>query len=339
VSHAGAWNILQDAAEQVAVQEEKMAQYNENGCLQGEIDAKVLFEEMDGVWLSMQGKDRPKKIGKCEIKIATHYSGWEEITKDRYETVGKVAYAGFDEPKEFHRRREGQVAQWYDTDEIEVRIVNGDGASWIRGIDEDAIMQLDPFHKSRSILRGLKDKKDRVNVNKLLGENDVEGALDYIKVLKLSAQDETERERIAKLYEYLNGNKHILLTWDMRGIELPTPPAGIIYRRLGTEEHSNCDILTHRMKRRKASWSKKGGSNMAKLLCRRTTLKSMKRVGDVKITDAVYELLPPLSASQAPKYDGIGDSGGIAHGGWPFEGAFVTEGRKAIRGIFHIKGV
>ena len=335
ISHGEAWNILQERGAKLVTQEERLAAHNEKHGLRGDLETKVLFEEMDGVWLSMQGKDRPKKTGKREIKVATHYSGWKKTAQDRYGTVGKISYAGFDEPDEFHKKREAQVARYYNTDEIDVRVLSGDGANWIRGTDEDVIMQLDPFHRSRAIMRGLPDKAVRAHVNRLLKDRKVTEALRYIADMKESVVGSKEKERICKLYKYLSDNKDTLLTWKERGVELPAPPAGIVYRCLGTQEHSNCVLITNRMKRRNASWGIKGGGHMAKLINLRATLKS---VGRLVFTELVFSQTPaPLSVAKTPKYDGKGCDGGLPHGGWPFENTFVTESRKAMKDIFHIK--
>lgn len=200
-------------------------------------------------------------------------------------------------------------------------------------------MQLDPFHRSRAILRGLPDKAMCADVNRLLRDKDVDGTLLYIKSVLNRSADEKESKRIATLYKYLNDNKDNLLTWDERGISLPPPPGGILYRRLGTQEHSNCDIITLRMKNRKASWSISGAGNMAKLLCLRASHGLESVLSKVGIVQSAETVLPALSAAQAPKYDGTGNIGGTAHGGWPFANTFVTEGRKAVRGLLNLRTV
>ena len=339
ISGMGAWQIVQNRGAQIAERERELAELNDRGGLQGKIETKVLFEEMDGVWLSMQGKDRPKKGGKREIKIATRYSGWRETGHGRYETVGKQAYAGFDEPKEFRRRSEARLAQKYDVDGIDIRILNGDGASWIKGIDEDAVMQLDPFHRSRALTRGLADKAARSEARRLLKEKDVDGALGYIKSLAENSKEEKEAKRINELYRYFNDNKAHLLTWDERGIKLPPPPKGVVYRRLGTQEHSNCVLITHRMKHRKASWSIKGAGHMAKLLCLHATGDPRELFSNEGMISTGNRVVESLSAAKVPSYDGRGDDGGLSRGGWPYDGASLTEGRKTVKDIFHFKVV
>lgn len=54
-----------------------MGQYNQ-GNLNGKREIDVLSQEADGVYLSMQGKNRPKsgKGSKKEMKVAKTYQVW-----------------------------------------------------------------------------------------------------------------------------------------------------------------------------------------------------------------------------------------------------------------------
>lgn len=73
--------------------------FNENK-LSGSREIPVLFEEADGLWLSMQGKSRKKtstSMGKRELKIGVMYEGWEKryASSKEYKTVGKTAFKKF----------------------------------------------------------------------------------------------------------------------------------------------------------------------------------------------------------------------------------------------------
>lgn len=48
--------------------------------LNGTKEVNVLFQEMDGIWLSIQEKDRPKKgkSKKKELKLGITYEGWKK---------------------------------------------------------------------------------------------------------------------------------------------------------------------------------------------------------------------------------------------------------------------
>jgi 7,8-dihydro-6-hydroxymethylpterin-pyrophosphokinase len=80
-----------------------------------------------------------------------------------------VACANFEGVEEFYKRKEGLIAATYNVDEIEQRVLGGDGDKWIkRSIDADTVFQLDTFHRNRAILCATRDETERKNMLKLL---------------------------------------------------------------------------------------------------------------------------------------------------------------------------
>lgn len=336
ISHGGVWNVIQKMGEKLSEAEETDAKLAATDQGRGEVITPILFEEADGVWINMQRKDRPKKGRKCEMKMAAAYDGWEKEGKERYRLRNKVMVCGFEGSREFQQKKEGAVAAVFDTDEITIRILNGDGGGWIKAglSDADVHFQLDPFHKNREITRKVKDKAQRETIRRLLSERRVEDCLTFIKGIAELAEDEGGKKKLTGLYEYFSSNKEGLLPYQERGLKLPEPPGGVLYRNLGTMEHHVCDGAAKRMKHQKASWSKAGAANLGRILCRKAcgnlydTLASLsKNVLPERYAEKFEEI---LSAAKAPKKDG---SGYLypARGGRPFEGAFMTSGRKAIR--------
>lgn len=335
ISHGGAWNVIQDLGEKLSEVEEKEAQLAKANQGRGEVITPILFEEADGVWINMQRKDRPKKKRKCEMKMATAYDGWELDGKERYVLRNKVLVCGFESTKEFQRKKEGAIAAVFNTDEITMRILNGDGGAWIKSglVDADVHFQLDPFHKNREITRKVKDEKQRETVKKLLSENRIKDMLTYIKGISELAEEETEKKKLKELYEYFSSNKEGLIPYQERGLNLPTPPKGVEYRNLGTMEHQVCDGAAKRMKHQKASWSKAGAENMGRLLCKKAcgnlydTITNLSRtVLPERYVETIEEV---LSSAKAPKKDGRGYLYPV-RGRTPFTEAFMTKGRKAI---------
>jgi len=88
----------------------------------GALEAKVLFEEQDGIWLHMQGKDRKEYGESKEMKLAIAYDGAKQTGKKRYELTNKVACANFEGVDKFYRRKEGVIAANYNVDEIVTRV-------------------------------------------------------------------------------------------------------------------------------------------------------------------------------------------------------------------------
>ena len=181
ISHGGAWNVIQDLGEKLEKVEKAEAQKAEKGEGKGEITTAILFEEADGVWINMQGKDRPENARKREMKMAVAYDGWEKESERRYSLRNKIMVCGFEDAGSFQKKKEGAIASVFNTDEIEIRILNGDGGEWIKGglVDEDVHFQLDPFHKNREILRKVKNVEQRKIIHKLLSEKRIAELLQY----------------------------------------------------------------------------------------------------------------------------------------------------------------
>ena len=342
ISHGGVWNVVQALGKKVKEDEAELAKAAEKNHLRGGKEVPVLFEEADGVYINIQGKDHPKSGKKLEMKVAVAYEGWKEVSKNRYELVNKVACAGFEDISEFYRIKEAMIAMEYNVDEIQMRILNGDGADWIKhGIDDTVHYQLDPFHKNKAILKSVRDAEQRKAILKLLNNNEINETLTYIAGLVNNAEDEKEQKKLKGLYSYFKENRDGLIPYQERGLDIPKPPLGIEYRNLGTMEHHICDIIAQRMKHRKASWSIEGANNLGKLLA----AKASKRLNEVverfsKIVlpeEKTAEIIQILSASKAPKKDGKGKDGNIHKGQRPFTNYPVTNGRKAIRSMFDMR--
>jgi len=56
ISHGGAWKLVQKLGERVSEEEEQQVKQMNADEAEGTREIKVLFEEMDGVWLRLQGK-------------------------------------------------------------------------------------------------------------------------------------------------------------------------------------------------------------------------------------------------------------------------------------------
>lgn len=143
ISHGGVWNLVQKLGGQMEREEELAVKQMDSGKKRGTRVLPVLFEEMDGLWLKMQG-DHGAKAPNKEMKIATLYEGWKTDGSGRSRLAGKQVMAGMEESRTFLKKREAQIWSTYDLDEIQKRILNGDGGSWIGDpYGEEVIEQLD----------------------------------------------------------------------------------------------------------------------------------------------------------------------------------------------------
>mgnify|MGYP000943133107 CR=1 FL=1 len=270
ISHQTAWTITQEAGSRVRAREDvlaKQAQHNK-GC--GELESKLLYEEADGIWLKLQGKDRKTYGSSKEMKAAIAYSGIKESGKRR-RLADKVACASFDGVKDFIRRKEGVIASVYCVDEIELRVLNGDGANWITANNEAAVYQLDPFHRNKAIREYVSDPELRKLMMELLYAKNIDFLLAVIEASINSTMEPEEQEKRQKLFNYFSNNKDGLIPHYRRGKKLPPVNEGLKPAHGGSMESNIFTLIGNRMKGRRACWSVRGADNLAALLCLKHT--------------------------------------------------------------------
>ena len=341
ISHGGVWEMVQKLGEKISKEEAHAVKEMNADQAKGTKEIPVLFEEMDGVWLNMQGKAH-EKAKKHEMKVFTMYEGWEEDpTNKRSKLVGKTVMAGMENSKEFHEKREALIEKTYNVDEIQQRILNGDGGSWIKETyDPDAIFQLDRYHIYQEILRKIADKKAQKDIRELFEEEKIEEMLEYIEMYATSTESPNKTDKTSKkareLYKYLSNNRAGLLPYQKRGIEIPHAPKGMKYKNMGVQENQNCTIITLRMKHRRMRWSVCGANNMAKLLYRRENdelIETIERYTDgFVMTMEMQKVVKNLTAAKAPKRDGKGSGYiDVINHPVPLYGAMMTASRKAFK--------
>ena len=249
ISHQAAWDVVQKMGEKIQEQEKQKIKAYEKGKLKGKREVKVLFEESDGLYINMQGKDRKGGSGrKKEIKLAVTYEGWKKRyfgKCDEYVVINKNVVTGFHNSKEFADLIETTISQKYNIEKIQLRILNGDGAPWIKESASLALkhFQLDRFHIFQAIHRNIYDKKEAKKVSRMIKKLKIDQALNHIEQLKYKCGGETkEVKKLQALQQYLTNNRNGLIPYKQReNIKLPDPPEGISYRNLGTMEH-NIDV-------------------------------------------------------------------------------------------------
>lgn len=271
ISHTGVWNVIQALGEKLENDEKELVETNKHKQIRGAKEVPVLFEEADGVWLNLQGKDREKRhIPKAEMKAAIAYDGWKDEGSGKYSLDGKVVTAGFDKASDFQKIREAMIATEYNLDEVQIRFLNGDGASWIKKTqDKETIFQLDPFHRNKSIRENLSHKKAISDVMDMIEHEQIEEMFDYLTAYKDSLSDDAEIEKAETLISYFGSNKEGLLPYQKRGIEIPESPEGLEYKNMGTMENHIWSIIARRMKHNHTSWSISGGNHLAKILAKK----------------------------------------------------------------------
>ena len=345
ISAQGVWNMMQRLGERIDEEEQYEVSRMEAGQAEGSRGLAVLFEEMDGVWLSMQDEHH-RKMKKQEMKVFTMYEGWdaEKEKEGRSSLVGKTMLAGMEDSKTFHAKREACIHKKYDADEIGQRILNGDGGSWIREpYDPEALFQLDRYHIYQEVLRKIGDKKAQQEIRGFLEKEQIEEMLEYIRIYADSVEgpdeDETRSKKARELLKYLENNREGLLPYDRQGVTIPEPPEGIVYKHMGVQENQNCTVITMRMKHRRMRWSVSGANNLAKALYRRENkdlIRTIERYTDgLVFTMQMMEAVEVLSAAKAPKKDGKGNIyAELINRHMPLLEAMQTASRKAFKRAF-----
>ena len=334
ISHQGVWNVVQRLGKKVEEQENRYIELNKDINFHGDRETKVLIEEADGVIVRKQR--RCKEKGKnFEIKLALFHEGWKQTGKNRFELAEKNVVCGIENSKEFTKRKEAMISKIYNTDEIEMRIFNSDGGSWIKTLyekDDSVCHQLDPFHVNKAIKGVGLGREFESNVFAYLKATQIDDMLGYVEAVLNSVDDDKEIEKVSELYSYLFNNRDSLVPYQNRGIKLPELNEGLVYKGMGNAEHNVYLTVAKRMKHRSASWSKEGSLNLCKILCLKVSHKlteTLETLSDFDLPDKFKERVTEiLSAGRVPKKVGKGYIGKVC--AMPYATAPVTESRRSF---------
>ncbi|HHV11392.1 MAG TPA: ISLre2 family transposase [Clostridiales bacterium] len=345
ISHGGAWRLVQRIGERISGEETARVKEMDATGGKGTKELKLLFEEMDGVWLKMQGKGH-KKAPKQEMKVATIYEGWEDDGGSCSRLLGKTLVAGMERSGEFHAKREARIRSIYNADEIGVRVLNGDGGSWIKDpYEPETVFQLDRFHIRQCIKKKIVPQDVQKQIGQLFEEGRYDEMFEYIGIYADSVESSDEKDNNGKkareLYEYLDNNREGLVPWQKQRNDYPGAPEGMVYKNMGVQENQNCTTITLRMKEGRRRWSRNGANNMAKLLTCRENKELVETIGRYTdgtiMAEPVQEILRTLSAAKAPKKDGKGNAYiDLVNHHMPMLNAMQTNARKVFRKAFAV---
>jgi len=264
----------------------------------------ILYEEMDGVYLSLQGKDRQENGPSKEMKVSIAYSGVCEDAGGRRTLANKVSYAGFEPAGEFRSHAEGILADFYDVDSIRQRIFNSDGGAWLqKNMVPGYTYQLDLFHRNKAVRTYVNDPDLQSTILTLLQEKRIPDGLEVIEASIEITLDPTEQEKRRKLFSYFKNNRQSLIPfYERAGKKLPVPNDGQKPAHCGSMESNIFTIIGSRMKHNRTSWSINGANCLASLLALHHTgqlrhvLKQWTPGGDTALS---YTVTVSISAAQS----------------------------------------
>lgn len=316
ISAQGVWNMIQKLGKSQVSLIQRHAELAQLHKGTGALVTTLLYEENDGIWLKLQGRSRQEFGASKEMKVGIAYDGvqWAETKSGKRRILdNKVAYASFENAKEFRKHKEGLVASRFDVDEIELRVYNGDGANWIRQRNSaHCIDVLDCFHRNKKITECVKDPEFALLLRTHLYNKDIDLLLDCLEAQINSLSDPAETEKLRELQSYYTENKGSLTGYYDRGISIPETrkPGTIHHARLGSMESNVFTLIGNRMKGRRACWSEAGANNLAVLLCQRHTVGFENLFASLPALPEkepeFVDTLPLYGADKIPKREGKG---------------------------------
>lgn len=281
LSHEKIRNIIVKVGDKITKREkEEQKLYDKNQLIKGLKEITALFEEADGLWINLQGKDRKKRLKenkekaekekkkfnpkmkiKTELKLHVMYEGWKKYDK-RHGLVNKQYIAGIMKPKEIAKLRNARVYQQYDESKIKLRVTNGDGAQWTKGTTvKGGFYQKDQFHIMQEIVRDV-PKEYRNIIEELVKTKQYKKIQPAIEGLKYELGGEEKAvKKLNSLQSYLS--KDLARYQDV--MEVPKAPKGIEYRNMGTQESQIFSKLKKRFCSGRKAFSKHGANSLAKV--------------------------------------------------------------------------
>ena len=294
LSHEKIRGMIVKIGDKIANKEkEERKLFDKNQLIAGLKEITALFEEADGLWINLQGKDRkerleenkkkaekenkefnPKMKIKTELKLHVMYEGWKK-DDPRHALVNKQYIAGIMKPKEMAKLRDARVFRQYDESKIKLRVVNGDGAKWTKGITvKGGIYQKDQFHIMQEIIRDVPKEYRNIFVE-LINKKEFEKIKPAIDGLKYELGGEYKGiKKLNRLESYLSND----LERYQDLVEVPKAPEGIEYRNMGTQESQ----IFSKLKKRFCSGRKAFGIHGANALSKVCVLSEKFKVEDIE---------------------------------------------------------
>lgn len=281
LSHEKIRSIIVKIGDKITRKEkEERKLFDKNQLVSGLKEITALFEEADGIWINLQGKDRKEKLEqnkkkaekenkefnpkmkiKTELKLHVMYEGWKK-DDPRHSLVNKQYIAGIMKPKEIVKLRDARVFRQYDVSKIKLRVTNGDGAKWTKGTTaKGGFYQKDEFHIMQEIVRDVPKEYQNI-IKELVNTKQYNKIPQAIEGLKYEIGGEYKAlKKLKTLQSYLSND----LARYQDVLEVPKAPEGIEYRNMGTQESQIFSKLKKRFCSGRKAFGKHGANALAKI--------------------------------------------------------------------------
>lgn len=286
ITGSAVWNVIQTVGNNLKEKEiHEQEQYNKGTLKYINKDNHVIFSELDGVYINLQGKDRkekieaykknhiectevPKSVRKKEIKVVSIYEGFQKVAKARNQLVNKKVYAQTIDNINIKDKTNIYIEKTYDKNKLKMIIKNSDGGTWTKEKSNNKVFyQLDMFHIKQMISRCIREKEDINSMNKLLENKKYNDMILFSESLKYKYDGEVnEVENLNKLQEYIKKNNKNFNRYQDSELFKKEKRKGTWYKNLGTQESTNYQVITKRMKKRRMCFSKAGADNLSRIL-------------------------------------------------------------------------
>jgi len=226
--------------------------------------AEIVLVESDGVYVSLQGKDRNKYGTNLEIKNGCIYEGWEaeNPAKTEYRLKNPKVIATTDSSKKYWEKVDNYLQKTYEIEKVGLFVFGSDGSSWGKEGAElyaGSLHQIDKFHFHRWVKQvfGFGEPAMLDTLEAMIEGDDKEGFKKWMETKKKEAKDSEKRKEIQKLEKTILKNWESLKDYRNRSDKVPEGARGI-----GNIENFNDNLVADRMKKRGMSWSKEGVENL-----------------------------------------------------------------------------
>lgn len=252
------WAVGQQLAEQ---EQAERAGVFERGQLvqEGEIQARLLYAEADGVWISLQREGKRK----TEVRVAILYSGKERLGKGRWRLVNKVGVTALvKNSQEWQEMLLLTAFKHYQLSGTQRVILNGDGSEWVRHsldrLELPLTYQLDRFHLMRAAREA---GPGLVSLMSRACQEGLQAVEESVRALIRQADAENQ-PRLLDFYAYVKHNADGLIDYRQR-LGLPDQD----HPGMGAIEGNVDKLVVQRLKGRGMSWRLAGAKAML-ALCR-----------------------------------------------------------------------